>query len=335
MPGWRTKVRGDVNTARAVRSREGGFALVIVLGVLSLLALVAIVLQKTVVADISATSHLKDRARAEALADGLTRLAVRHLSINRPADGRSGPLRLDGVPTICRSGTALAAIAFLNVDGMINLNRASQALLERVLRGVGLAPADATRMAQDIIDFRTQGDLSLSGGSKLSAYQLAGLSHGPKNGLFQSVGELGQVIGMTPQLLERLRQLFTVHSRFAVVNPNFVSMPVAMALLGGEAAPQDLDVLHSRLNLPSELTYIPRTRGTGTTSSNTYLVRVVIREGAAGFTREAVAELKATLSSDATFMDWSERDSSLYDIDPTAGDDAPACISGVLWLDPA
>lgn len=334
MPASGAKGRAGNDGGRNAHNREDGFALVVVLAVLSLLALAAIVLQKTVVAELSVTSHLTGRARAEALADGLTRLAVRHLAINAP-NGRSGLFRLDGAPLTCRAGSSFASLSFTNTDGQINLNLASQTMLERILQGAGLAPAEATRMAQDIIDFRTTGDQSITGGRKLDAYSQAGLRHGPKSALFQSVGELRQVVGMTPQLFERLRPLLTVHSRFGAINPGAVSLPVARALLGEQAAAQDLDVLQSRLNLPPEFTYIPRTRGTGPTSSNTYLVRVAVKMGTARFTREAIVELTATPNGDATIRSWSERDPDPAGIEPAATEDTPACIGDVLWLDPA
>ena len=319
------------------RSGDDGFIIIIVLGVLSLLALVAIGLQKTVFVDIRLTSNLAHRARAEALADGITRLAVRHLVNNFPADGRSGPIRLDGVPLTCRAGASVVSISFVNTDGQINLNRAPQILLERVLGGVGVADKEATRLARDIIDFRAPGDQSISGGSKLDLYRQAGLRHGPKNAPFQSVGELEQVVGMTRPLMERLRPLITVHSRFGVVNPGVVSMPVAMALAGGSAsALQDLDRLKASLGLPAEFTYIPRTRGTGSTNSNTYLVRVAVsRGGTEYFTREAVVGLYASNNAVATIREWAERVPDRSGPAFAAADDAPSCIGGVLWLNPA
>ena len=313
---------------------EAGFAIVVVLAVLTLLALVAIVLQKSTAADIRATSYLASHTRAEALADGLTRLAMHHLVVNAPSDGRSGPLALDGTPLSCRSGTSVASISFINTDGLININLAPQSLLERVLGGIGLDEAAATRLAQDIIDFRSRGDQSISGGSKLQIYQQAGLRHGPKGAPFQSVGEIEQVAGMTPALLERLRPLITIYSRFGVVDPAVVSMPVALALSGG-SEDQSLDILRTRLNLPSQFTYIAKTRSTGTTSSNTYAIRVWVQQhGGARFTREAVVALQATQDSEVTLKHWGELDGLRTVSDPAITEDTPSCIGGVLWLNP-
>ena len=324
----------DWRTAGDPRPNENGFAIVVVLVVVSLMALVAIVLQKSVAVDVRSASYLAKHARAEALADGLTRLAIRHLVVNTPGNGRSGPFRLDGIPLTCRAGASLATIAFTSTDGQINLNLASEALLKRALAGVGVSDGDAARLAQNVIDFRSSGDRSIDGGSKLGIYREAGLNHGPKNGPFESVGELEQVVGMTLPLLERLQPLVTVHSRFGVINPSVVSMPVAVALSGGSAS-EPLDILQARLNLPSEFTYIPKTRGTISTNSDTYLIRVAVSMGtAARFTRAAVVEKAPATQSGAVIMDWSELDPDRYGVD-LAASDTPACIGGLLSLEPS
>ena len=320
--------------ADAGRSGEQGFSIIVVLIVLSLLALVTILLQRSVVIDIRNAAHLTQHTRAEALADGLTRLAIRHLSANPPSAGRSGPLRTDGVPATCRVGADFATVAFTNTDGLVNLNLASQALLTRVITGIGLASDDAGRLARDIVDYRTVGDASVAGGSKTQAYRQAGLLLGPRNGPFLSVGELDQVIGMTPALFARLQPLMTVHSASGVVNKQLMTLPVALALAGSAAPSQDLDILRTRLDLPFEFTLVPRTRSSGAGTSNTYLVRVTVEQGGqARFTRAAVVGLTG-LETGAALKEWAELDRQRYRIDPPPAADTPACIGGLLSLDP-
>lgn len=338
---FHTAGAGDGPASRPQLNRnpgDDGYAIIVVLAMLSLFALVAVGLQKTVVVDVRLASNLAHRARAEALADGITRLAIRHLILNAPVNGRSGPFRLDGVPLTCRAGASVVSISFVNVDGQINLNGASEALLIRLLGGVGLAEKEATLMAHNILDFRTDGDLSIAGGSKLDIYSQAGLRHGPKNAPFQSVGELDQVVGMTRSLLERLRPLMTVHSRLGVLNPTLMSRPVAMALAGGSSSlVQDLDRLRASLVLPAEWTFMPRGgRGPINTASFTYLVHVSIqRGGTERFTRATVVDMGAREQGGATIKEWIELDTNGNGSDLAVADDAPSCVGGVLWLDPA
>lgn len=311
---------------------EDGFALMMVLGVVALLMLVAILLQRSVIAEVRSAALLAGRERIEALGDGLARLALRHLVVASPSGGLSGAIRLDGTPRTCRIGQAVASISVVSTDGLVNLNLASPALMERVFSGIGLAPAEATRLAQDVVDFRSPGDESVSGGSKSARYFSAGLRHGPKTAPFATVAELDQVIGMSPDLLERLRPLVTVHSRFGAVSPSAMSRALAIALGADPAAGIGAAALPV---LPAEFTYVPRTRSTGLLTSNTYAVRVAVRAGGRRFTRSLVAELRPTVAIGMAVLDWGELDPDRHGVDPPATDDTPACIGGLLQMDPS
>ena len=314
---------------------ETGFVLIPVLAALFLLALAAVVLTKSVTLDIRLVSMTERRAVVEELADGVTRLAAYYIGVNVPGSGKSGDIRLDGIPQTCRIKHNIVSISFLDTDGQININRAPIALLQKILSGLGLSDDEARRMAENITDFRTRGDASLAGGSKIAAYQGDGHRHGPKYAEFASVGELDQVIGMTPALLARLKPLVTVHSRFATVNPQVASLPVLRALAGAEfgsdsATPEALDDLRSKIVIPVEFTYIPRTRGNRTTTSSTYVTRVVVNHpGKVAFARQAVIELNGNTP---TFKEWTEI--SLPPQIPASNDinDLPDCIGGTLGL---
>ena len=322
-------------------SRDSGFVLIAVLAALGLLAMVALLLTKTVSLDTKIAAFAAQQARDEALADGLTRLAVQHLAVNQPAAGKSGLFRLDGIPLFCRLNDHVASIAFFDTDGLINLNLASQALLNRVFAGVGMQPDSATQLAQAVIDFRSTGDAALAGGSKLAAYQLAGLPHGPKAEAFATVGELDQVLGMTPALLARLRPLMTVHSRFGVVDPRVAGLPVLLALAGDSRPtsttpdPQTLDALRSTLDLPAAFTYIARTRSTSSTKSEKYVVRAIVYRGRiARFVRQATVGAATNSQSGASLKEWTALDPGLYDFEGLDLAATPACLGGVLWIDP-
>ena len=321
--------------------KDDGFVLIAVLAALAVLAMVAVLLTRTVSIDTKITAYVAEQAQHEALADGLTQLAIQHLAINAPAANKSGLFRLDGIPLFCRVGTTVANIAFFDADGLINLNLASPALLTLLLSGVGLTPDAATQMAQAIVDFRSAGDASLGGGSKSAAYQLAGQSSGPKNNRFIAVSELDQVLGMTPAILSALRPLVTVHSRFGIINTKVASLPV-MRALGGETTPasalpdpQTLDEFRSKLVLPASLTSIARTRSAPTTNSNTYVIRTTIYNGRkARFMRQATIDASRGGNLVAGPKEWTTLNAEIYG--PTAPSIAelPSCIGGLLWLTP-
>lgn len=315
---------------------EDGFVLISVVAALSILILVTMLLTRTTATDVKLAANLGRQARIEALADGVTNLVLQHLVVNPPAAGRSGQLRTDGYPAVCRMAGGVATIRVIDTDGQVNLNLASQDLLETVFAGVMPSKAEAKALAQAVVDFRSPGDSSGAGGSKLAAYQTAGLAHGPKNGAFATVGEIDQLPGMTPELRERLRPLLTVHSRSGVVKPQLAGLPVLLALVGSAAsAGADegaIEKLRDLVSLPDVMTSVVRTRSTLNTASNTFQVRVVMHEGSSRFVRQAVGALGASQGSGFKLREWVSLDPQYYRA-LEATDRTPDCLRGVLSLE--
>lgn len=320
--------------------REGGFVLIAVLAALTLLAMVALLLTRTVSLETKITAYNARQAREEALADGLARLAMLHLVINPPTAAKSGLFRVDGIPVMCRVGDHVASISFLDSDGQINLNLASADLLQRLLEGVG-AGDNAAKLAQAIVEFRSAGGASTAGGDKSADYQLAGLAHGPKNGPFASVRELDQVLGMTPALLTDVSPLVTVHSRFATINPSVASYGVLAALSGegkvdaSEGTPKTLDALRASLSLPAAYTYIAKTRSVTSFTSSAYVARVAVGDGrTTRFVRQATVMLVGATTTGTSLKEWTAPDPWLYPTRVAADAELPPCLGGALWLEP-
>lgn len=317
------------------RVSEGGFILVSVLVLLGLLCLLAVIFSRLSVLDIKLIDHTVRRAEAESMADGVTRLVLKHLTANPPAEGRSGLLRLDGTPASCRLGGSIATLTLTDADGLVNINLASRDLIERLLAGILDSKQDAAVMAGAIVDFRTPGDASAGGGSKQAQYDLAGLRHGPKNSPFETVGELDQVVGMTADAAMRVKPLVTVNSRTGIVNLKVASAGVVLALAGDGRGPivdfSAADQLRSTLNLPPAFTFVPRTRSTQTTTSKAVLISADLTHADGGrFVRHVVAELAA---SGAIIREWGELPAVSGRVRIEA-EQLPACIGGLLSLTP-
>lgn len=318
---------------------ESGFVLVVVLLALALMALVAMGLTRTVALDIKLKANLARHAEAEALADGIARLVTHHLVVNRPERGRSEPFRLDGIPLRCRIGDSVATITILDAAGQIDLNAAPRDLLQRVLLGVDLPADQAIQLATAIVRFRGAGTQTPGGGGEADSYRQAGLPYGPKNAAFESVGELDQVLGMSPVVLARLRSLVTVHSQMRIVDPSVASLPVLLALSGDNRAASvvadadALDALRTTVQLPAELTTLPQTRSTSSRSNaaRTFAIRAGIRHaGRTQFIRETVISLVPRLQSGFVVKEWSRLDPD-QDIGRDADTGAaPACLGAVL-----
>jgi general secretion pathway protein K len=178
---------------------QRGFALLIVLWSLVLLAVLVVGLTATGRGEVQLASNLRGSASAEAEADGAIYAAVFHLvdtSANHWVPG--------GPPRMVRLPRGVAEVRIEDLSGRVNPNTASVEFLAALLRGVGAEGRAAAQLAAAIADWRTPGTQPHAGGAKMPQYRASGRNLAPPGAPFQSLAELGDVLGMTPELLDRL-----------------------------------------------------------------------------------------------------------------------------------
>jgi general secretion pathway protein K len=128
-----------------------------------------------------------------------------------------------------------------NESDRVNLNTASVPLLRALLIQVGARPAQAEQLAGAIYDWRTTGPASQDGGPKAPRYQAAGLPYTPPNTPFVSVQDLADVLGMTPDVFNRLTDHVTVLTEAdpdsSTHDPVVVQALAQVADTAGPAAP--------------------------------------------------------------------------------------------------
>jgi general secretion pathway protein K len=211
--------------ARAGSTREPGerrgFALLIVLWTLVLLGLLVAHLTATGRSEARIASNYAANAQAEAQADGAVFEAAFHV-IN-------GEWAADGVPHQLQLAHGRVALTLLSESGKVNPNIASVELMSSLMRVLGADPGKANALAAAIADWREPGDQPRPEGAKGPQYRAAGLDHGPPDAPFESLDELGRVIGMTPQLLAALRPHLTLF-QFGDPDPTAADPVVLQAL---------------------------------------------------------------------------------------------------------
>lgn len=184
--------------------REKGFALLIVLWTMALLALLATRVAASGRMDAAIAANLRGGAEAEAAADAGVQNALYHLLIfGRGRWTPSGQHRLI-LPH------AAVAIHIEPLAGRLNVNTASPALLAALLMEQGASPHQAAALAAAIVDWRMPGQRPSPGGARAPQYRAAGRAWGPPGAPFHSRGELADVLGMTSPLLARLWPHVTV-----------------------------------------------------------------------------------------------------------------------------
>ena len=196
-----------------VRRRNCGFALLIVLWTLVLIAFIVVRLSASGRTEVRIASNLVANAVAEAAANGAIFEAIFNLSDPRP-DQR---WPIDAMAHEVVIGHSRVTVQLQDEASWINPNLASPALVEALLRTTGSDPESARRLAAAIADWVGSAPVARSQNAVLADYRAAGLDYGPPGAPLETLDELARVLGMTPTILAAIRPHLTL---FGPPEPN-------------------------------------------------------------------------------------------------------------------
>ena len=215
----------------AARSGNRGFALLIVLWTLVLIAFIVGNLTARGRTEIQIASNLVSNAVTQAAADGAVYQAIYNLSDPEPENRWP----LDGNAHRLRIGDARILVQVTDEGGRINPNSASPALLDALLRVTGSDDATAQQLAQAIALWVGSAPGGPEPDQGMAQYAAAGLSYGPPGEPLETLGELRRVLGMTAETYAALRPHLTLYGP-AQPNPQSTDPTVAAALALVQAA---------------------------------------------------------------------------------------------------
>ena len=124
-------------------------------------------------------------------------------------------------------------------SAQIAANTAHQELLKGLFRFAGLSEEDAVKLLDAVLDWRDPDSLKRPFGAEEAEYSQAGLKGRPANFPFQSTEELQLVLGMRPEVFQRIAPMITVYSRQPGVNPQIASRNALIAIPG--VTPEQVD----------------------------------------------------------------------------------------------
>jgi general secretion pathway protein K len=202
--------------------RQRGFALLVVLWTLALLALLGTHLLAAGRQDAQLARNLLDGAVLEAAANGAVQQVV--FDILNGYSRRGTPD--DGVRTL-QLGRAVVAVRVEDEADKVNPNIASPKLLQSLLVQVGADPDTAAAVAASIVEWRMSSASAARPSAAAARYAAAGRDYAPPGAPFGSPDELGGVLGMTPDLLARLQPHLTV---FTDGDPTLATQDPVVAL---------------------------------------------------------------------------------------------------------
>ena len=190
-------------TAPVLRQQRG-FALLIVLWSLALLALLATGLTATGRSDAQLAANIRRAAGAQAAADGGVAAAVFHV-----ADPTAAAWPVDGQPHSLPIGRYAVTVTVRDESRKVNPNYAPPELMRRLLVDCGADPARADAVTNAMVEWHEPGQR----GPFIALYRSAGLPAAPPGAAFSDVEDLGLVMGMTPALLDCLRPHLSVYAK--------------------------------------------------------------------------------------------------------------------------
>jgi general secretion pathway protein K len=186
----------------AMQRNQRGFALLVVLWTVALLALLGTYLVTAAREHIAIESELRTAATLETAADGATQHAIFELL--------KGQWTPDGTIRAIRIGAVEVRI-FLEDEALkLNPNNASAAELQALLQRLSLGQRFAAQIAAAIVDWRTPaGAQTLAGAATPNGSDRNDNAPGVP---FARLADLAAVPGMTPDIMQRLMPHLTVFS---------------------------------------------------------------------------------------------------------------------------
>jgi len=187
-----------------IRDEESGFALVTAVWLTLLLSLMAAGLMRLVLTSRQTLSAFETELQDKAIAESAVEIFMSRYfyNVEKQTYHDANFELLDR--------QIFVTVAF--ESGKININRAKLPLLSALFASKGLSSNDAISLASAIIDWRDADQIPLASGAEIDAYFEAGMGVSPRNGAFETVGEVRHLLGMTPELYACLRPTLTVYS---------------------------------------------------------------------------------------------------------------------------
>src|SRR5262249_34110351 len=190
----------------AANRRNDGFALIIVLWTLVLIAFIVAHVTANGRTEVRIAGNMVADATAEAADDGAIVAAI--FNLLDPNPDQRWPL--DGSPHELTVGGSRVTVQLRDEAGRINPNSASPELLEGLLRVTGSDPESARQLAAAIGEWGGSAGTGAQQSAPPAAYRAAGLDYGPPGSPLETIDELGRVLGMTPAILAAIRPHLTL-----------------------------------------------------------------------------------------------------------------------------
>jgi len=274
-----------VTDPRGAPVRCGGFAVLLVLWVLVLIAFIVGKVAATARSELQISTNIGANAGASAAVDGAVYHAIFALSDPRPdqrwlADGGVRELRI---------GDSVISLRVEDEAVRINPSLASASLLEGLLLAVGTEEETAADLADAITQWVGSARKLRNADELLAEYRAAGLAYAPPQAPIESIDELMRVRGMTVEELEAIRPHLTL---FGPREPSSASADPAVT-----AAVAFAERSSTRISSPIMT-------GVGVDDITVRIAAVAHGPGNAEATRTVIARVSPAATGDYSIISW-------------------------------
>jgi general secretion pathway protein K len=297
---------------RAAATRECGFALLLVIWILALLAVIAAGIAADSRSALTVAQSRMELARARSLAEAGVTLAIAGLIVPDPALR----WRADGSSRTVLYGSGTIAITVQDEGGKIDLNRAPMELIAGLLDELGVASADGRdALLRGIADQRTAAsDRAPASDAGIGILPRRRRSATSTDAAFATVSELRQLGGVTRSAYDRIRPFVTVYSQAVTINPQTAPREVLAAVPGVTSQTVDFYIAAREAHPAGQPTADLLSLGAAATKylAANELGTVTITataeiETGISFGREAVVALAGASEGPFTILEWHQR----------------------------
>ncbi len=280
----------------AERGRDRGFALLLVIWVVALLAVLAASVAADSTREAVIARNRVEAAQARALADAGVALALAGLDEANPATRWPA----DGTPRLVSFGGGTIAIAIQDEGGKADLNLAPLDFIAGLLAELGVPPHLQTLITNGIAARRRQFAASISETPSRYFFSRTIYNFTPADEPFASRSELRLIPGVTRRLYLAIRPYVTIYSENATINPMTAPAAVLRGIPGVRPGSVTSFLTARQAGGTAVSTALPKLAsaaaylGTEEVRAVTVIARATTPSGAS-FTREAVVGLSPGL----------------------------------------
>ncbi len=206
--------------------KSQGLALVLVLWVISLLTIMASSFALTVQRESVVITGIKENAEASALAEAGINYAIIKL-LNKDKEQQWNAF--NSLYEIYFQDKKIR-ILIAEESGKIAINYAKKEQLQQLFNSLSDDELLVDSLSDAILDWVDRNDLHRLNGAEKEQYAEDDLEYQPRNAPFASLEELQMVKGMTAEIYQQLKDLVSIYTKKAKINPQTASRLVLLTL---------------------------------------------------------------------------------------------------------